>query len=373
MRITYDLRRILNPGIGRYMTELLKCIFRIAPGNEYSLIMAPGTESSVEIAGANAKIVLCKSPYYSVSEQFTLPRIARRQRAELIHSPHFLMPLAAPCPVIVTIHDCIYITCKEDLRNPIGRIYYRSMMQLAAWRAAHIVTVSEFSRQDIIRLLGVAPERVSTIYNAYDVRFRPVADPSELLRVREKYGASKDFILYTGIYKFRKNHAGLLRSFARLRQKGVDAQLLIAGALEEGEWLLRAQAFELGIADDVVLAGRVDEADLPALYSAARVYACPSNYEGFGFTIVEAMACGVPVVCNPATCLPEVAGDAALWADANDPEAFSSALRRAFVENDLRAAMIERGFENIKRFNWEQAARETLDLYARVLHARDRQ
>jgi glycosyltransferase involved in cell wall biosynthesis len=159
----------------------------------------------------------------------------------------------------------------------------------------------------------------------------------------------------------------LLRAFQCFRKQGLDAQLVIAGPMAEGQQELRRLATELGIAARVNLTGFVDDRDLPALYSGARLYACASMYEGFGFTVLEAMACGTPVVCSQATSLPEVAGDAALMADAGHPEDFARALVAAFSQDALRADLIERGFRNCERFQWHETARQTRSVYSRAL------
>jgi glycosyltransferase involved in cell wall biosynthesis len=185
--------------------------------------------------------------------------------------------------------------------------------------------------------------------------------------VRSKYGIDRDYILCAGIYRPRKNHAGLLRAFRRLRENASRAQLVISGPMAEGDPVLRRLAIELGVAEHVVFTGFVDEPDLQALYSAATVYACPSFYEGFGFTVLEAMACGTPVVCSSATSLPEVAGTAALYSDPHDPEQIASQLHRVFSDAALRNSLIEQGRQNLQRFNWADTARQTLAVYYHAL------
>ena len=216
--------------------------------------------------------------------------------------------------------------------------------------------------------MKAAPQKVSVIYPGVDEGLSIVRDAELLKELRRKLGISGDYILYTGIFKQRKNHVGLLKSFARLLASGVRMQLVIAGGLGEGERILRNKAAELGIADRVIFAGFVPEQDLATLYSAARVYACPSLYEGFGFTVLEAMACGVPVVCHNETSLPEVCGNAALLANANDAEDFASALRRVMEDTQLRSDLVRRGYENVGRFTWKMAARQSLAEYECIVH-----
>src|SRR5215813_3165661 len=329
MRIALDLRRIKNPGIGRYMQCLTEAALAQETEHEFLLILPPDAQETISTAGRRAEKLSCALPYYSVREQIELPRILRRHRIDLLHSPHFLLPLRRTCAMVVTIHDVIYLACKKDLPSWTGRLYYRSMMSTSARRADRIITVSEFSKYDIVRHLEVDPTKIDVIHSGIGPAFHPVKESSRLQTVCSRYAISREFILYAGIYKPRKNHAVLLRAFQRLISSGVSTQLVIAGPMNEGEAELRALARELKISEHMVFTGLVDDRDLAALYSAARVYACPSLYEGFGFTVLEAMACGTPVVCSSETSLPEVAGDATLYADPRNPEQFAGALARA--------------------------------------------
>jgi glycosyltransferase involved in cell wall biosynthesis len=369
MRIAFDLRRIKNPGIGRYMKCLVEAVVAVAPEHEYLLILPPGGEQQIAVHGRHVETILSSAPYYSLREQTELPRLLRRHSVDLLHSPHFNMPLARPCPTVVTIHDVIYLACRHDLPSRLGRLYYLAMMAASVRLADRVITVSEFSRREIVRYLKADAAKVDAIHSGVDAAVQRVIDPRQLEEVRSRYGIGANYILYTGIYKPRKNHAALLRAFCEFLKSGERTTLVLAGPLGEGEGTLRCLAANLGIAENVVFTGFVPDSDLPSLYSGARVYACPSLYEGFGFTVLEAMACGVPVVCSALTSLPEVAGDAALYADPESPLGFAAALRRAFSEEDLRQRLIEKGIDNRRRFDWHRAAQATLAVYQRALGA----
>jgi len=365
MKIAFDLRRINNPGIGRYMKCLAEAVTAEAPEHEYLLILPPGGETLVK--APNTEKIGPELKYYSVREQIELPRILRHHQVDVLHSPHFLLPLLRPCPAVATIHDVIYLACPQDLPSRAGRLYYRVMMNACSRMAAHIITDSEYSRGDIVRYLHADPEKIEVIYPGVDPGICRVTDPVRLDTVRFKYGLDRDFILCVGIYKPRKNHPALLRAFQCILQSGVKAQLVIAGPMAEGEAMLRRLAIDLGIAEHIVFTGFVDELDLCALYSQAKVCVCPSFYEGFGFTALEAMACGVPVVCSSATSLPEVAGQAALYFDPHHPEEIASQLLRVLSDAGLRTSLIEQGTQNLQRFNWAETARQTLAVYYRAL------
>jgi glycosyltransferase involved in cell wall biosynthesis len=365
MKIAFDLRRIGNPGIGRYMKCLVEALTAQTPENEYLLILPPDGDDLVDAPGAEK--ICSPVKYYSVREQMELPRILSRHKVDLLHSPHFLLPLLRPCPAVATIHDVIYLACPQDLPSRAGRLYYRAMMNACARIATRIITDSEHSRSEIVRYLHADPEKIDVICPGVDTSFQRVTDAVQLAAVRSRFGIDREFILCVGIYKPRKNHAGLLRAFQRCLANGIQAQLVIAGPMAEGEAALRRLAAELGVAERVVFTGFVDDADLCALYSAARVCVAPSLYEGFGFTVLEAMACGAPVVCSRATSLPEVAGKAALYFEPHDPEEMASQLVHAFSDDALRASLIQQGRQNQQRFSWAETARLTLAVYHQAL------
>ncbi len=365
MKIAFDLRRIGNPGIGRYMKCLAESITAQAPEHEYLLILPPEGERLIH--APNAEKLCTGLKYYSVQEQFELPRILSRRKVDLLHSPHFLLPLVRPCPAVATIHDVIYMACPQDLPSRAGRLYYRIMMNACSRMATRIITDSEHSRNEIVRYLHADPEKIEVVYPAVDLSFTSAASATQIAAVRSRFGIDREYVLCVGIYKPRKNHAALLQAFKTLLESGGQAQLIIVGPMGKGEHVLRRLAAELGVAERVIFTGFVNDADLRALYSGARVYVCPSLYEGFGFTVLEAMACGTPVVCSSATSLPEVAGKAALYFNPCNPEQMAHQLLLAFTDDAVRTALIAEARRNLLRFNWEETARRTLAVYHQAL------
>jgi glycosyltransferase involved in cell wall biosynthesis len=370
MKIALDLRRIKNPGIGRYMRCLSEALLAAAPEHEYLLILPPDSADMIQAPERGAKVqkVISAASYYSIREQFEVPRILREHRVDLLHSPHFNIPLMCPCPIVATIHDVIYLACREDLPSRAGRLYYKGMMSGAVRLSNRIIAVSKYSRDEIRKYLNTERE-IEVIYSGVDPCFQPVKDRDQIQKVKEARGITGEYLLYTGIFKPRKNHRGLMQAFRRFLDLGGEATLVLAGPLDQGEKELRSLAGELNISRQVVFTGFVDDADLPALYSGASVYACPSLYEGFGQTVLEAMACGVPVVSSAETSLPEVGGSAAVYADARDPKLFGEALYRVSTDLDLQSSLIEKGFANMRRFDWRSTALQTLSIYQRAAGA----
>ena len=366
MKIAFDLRRIANPGIGRYMKCLAESVTAQAPEHEYLLILP--TQSEHLVHAPNAQKLCTDLNYYSFREQFDLPRILSRNKVDLLHSPHFLLPLVRPCPAVATIHDVIYMACPRDLPSLAGRLYYRAMMTACSRMATRLITDSKHSKTEIIRHLHTDPEKIDVVYPAVDPFFQSGADPAEVASMRSRFDIDRDYILCVGIYRPRKNHAGLLKAFQLLLKSGIQSKLVFAGPMREGKPVLQRLATEIGVAEHIVFTDFVNDADLRALYSGARVCVCPSLYEGFGFTVVEAMACGAPLVCSSATSLPEVAGKAALYFDPHKPEEIAIQLGSAFSNDSVRASLIADGHSNLLRFSWAETARQTLAVYHQALH-----
>jgi glycosyltransferase involved in cell wall biosynthesis len=279
VKIAFDLRRIGNPGIGRYMKCLVEEILSQEPGHDYLLILPADALGSIRSNSANVTQIPAKSGYYSIREQVELPRILREHKVDLLHSPHFLLPLSRPCPTVVTIHDVVYIACAQDMQSRLGRLYYSVMMHASSRLATRIITDSIFSKNEIVRLLRVDPGKVTVIYPAVDTAFRPVPDSGARRALLSEYGIDREYILYAGIYKGRKNHAGLFRAFQHFLAHGGEAQLVIAGPMNEGEDQLRRLANELRIAKHTVFTGFVTDFDLNALSPFSKPWhaACRSS------------------------------------------------------------------------------------------------
>jgi glycosyltransferase involved in cell wall biosynthesis len=265
--------------------------------------------------------------------------------------------------MVFTFHDAIYALFPQH-HLPLNRLYLSLMMPRFLQRADAIIAVSECSKRDAARLYPIDPARIHVVYEGVDERLRPVVDPREIARVRAKYvPGDAPIILNVNTIEPRKNLGTLFEAYQVLKRGGLAHRLLIVGQVG---WLA-APVFEkvraLGLDDDITFTGYVDDNDLPALFSAADAFVFPSLYEGFGFPPLEAMACGVPVVCSNASSLPEVCGDAALLVPPTDVGALAEAMRRVLADPPLREALRERGLRQAARFRWEETARKTLAIY----------
>lgn len=288
-------------------------------------------------------------------------------RGDLYHASDFVLPPTGGIPALVTVHDLSFLTVPQcadaGLRAYLSRVVPRSVR-----RAHHVLADSENTKRDLVRLLGVSPEKITVVYPGVEPRFQPVEEPAALAAVRQKYGLGDGpFVLGVGTLEPRKNWPALIRAWARLRQTTpLPHRLVIAGG--KG-WLyddIFRTAKDTGLRDEIIFPGYVADADLPALYSAASVFAYPSLYEGFGLPVLEALACGTPVVCADNSSLPEAAGDAALLVNAADEEALATALHRLLTDEPLRQTLRRRGLAHAQKFTWGRSARVLLAAYERV-------
>ena len=296
--------------------------------------------------------------------------------AELFHATeHLLMPLRH-IPCVLTIHDLVF-RLFPHYHKPLNYAFLNLAMPLFAHRANHLIAVSHFTKQDLTRLYGVDPAKITVIHEAADPHFCP-QPMEEIIRVRRKYHLPEHFILGVGTLEPRKNYQRLVQAFAQLRQtcgagdrklNTGEWRLVIAGG--KG-WLYQPflrQLEESGLEHEVILLGRVPDEDLPALYSAATLFVFPSLYEGFGLPPLEAMACGTAVLCSRAASLPEVGGEAAGYFDPISVEEIAHAMYEVLVDKALQKEMRERGLRQANRFSWERTAKETMAVYRAVQKA----
>ena len=292
--------------------------------------------------------------------------LARRKFGlDVLHSPDFLPPFRRNCRSIITIHDLAFLLYPHFLTKDSARYY--GQIDEAVRRTDAIIAVSEATKDDIVRLLGVPESRVTVVYEAASSVFRPIDKQQAGSHVRERFGVRGDYAFFISTIEPRKNVPTLLKAFRKLlNDYRLDLQLVLAG--EKG-WLydeVFQLVTDLDLVDHVVFAGRVSTSELVSLYNAAQVLVAPSIYEGFGLTPLEAMACGTPAIVSNVSSLPEVVGDAGLLVDPYDVEQLAVAMWRAVTDSELRKSLITKGLKRASFFSWDRAARETLELYHRL-------
>jgi glycosyltransferase involved in cell wall biosynthesis len=366
MRIAIDARMLAyrRGGIAGYVARLLPALAAIDTHTEYR-VLRNRRDPTKEEPGANFRRATVWTPCHHRLERWALGGEVARLQPDLLHSPDFIPPAWGARHFVVTIHDLNFLYYPQFL-TPESRRYYNEQIDWAVNHAAHILADSEATRQDIVRLLDVAPARVTTVHLAADERFRPLP-PATIRKVLERYELSPGYLLFVGTLEPRKNMPGLLSAYRRLLDQGVFAPFVAVGARG---WLYEEifqRVESLGLAGHVRFLHDVPDEDLPALYNGATLLAIPSFYEGFGLPALEGMACGTPVVISDRGSLPEVAGVAGVQVDPDAPEAIAEGLARVLEDEGLRERLREAGLARAATFTWQETARKTLDVYRRVL------
>src|SRR6186713_86023 len=366
MRVAIDTRKIHDFGIGTYIRNLLRQLARIDQNTEYILLCREPDLGIAAQLGPNFRTVLEPSPNYSLREQIHVPWVLRRERPDVFHAPHYVLPPAVPCRSVVTIHDCIHLMFPQYLPNRAAYAYARASMWTAARRSDRILTVSEASKRDILHLFNVKPEKIVVVYNAIDEHFSATPSEEQVARIRERYQLDHKFVLYVGNIKPHKNLVRLIEAFSQLRRTHDDLKLLIIGDEISRLPALRRAVHRNKLHKFVRFLGYLKDDTLTVLYRLASVFVFPSLYEGFGLPPLEAMASGTPVVTSNVSSLPEVTGDAAVLVDPYDVESIEDGMRRVLDDPRLADELRLKGLRRAREFSWERSVEKTQRVYREV-------
>lgn len=303
-------------------------------------------------------------------ENATLPALVKNDNLDIFHVPGFAGPrVKGKTKKITTICDLIGVLYPENL-NIVSRFYWQKWLPYCVKNSDAMIAISEHTKKDIMKLLGVPAEKIHVILLAADRKFRPIEDGKIPGFIRGKYGLPDEFFLTAGTIEPRKNIVGLVEAFsAYISGSGSGISLVIAGKKDWGYEKVREKVDELGIADKVIFTGYVPDEDLPVIYNLAKFFVYPSFYEGFGLPVLEAMSCGRPVICSNNSSLPEVAGDAAILIDPSDIKDMKLAIQKMNADEPLRKDLAEKSLRQAGRFSWEKTAAQTLDVYKKTMNA----
>ena len=362
MRIAIDARMILHSGIGTYTRNLVTNIFDIDKTNTYTLL---GREKDLSkyAKEPNVSITEFHSPIYSISEQVIEP--LKLWNVEFLHCPHYNIPVIYEGEMIVTVHDLIHLIFPQFLKSRAAYFYARSLFKLMAVRSKKIIAVSENTKADIVNYLGVKEDKVVVIYNGVSEIFKKDASQEECEKLRYKLNLHAKYILNVSNMKKHKNIETLIEAYSKLRKKGIEQKLLLVGGKEERIKELRIYAEQFNLNEDIVSLQNIDFEDLPLLYQICDVFVFPSLYEGFGLPLVEAMASRVPIVTSNVSSMPEVVGNAGITVEPSNVDSLAEAIEKVISDSKLRENMIKTGIKQIEKFNWQDTARKTLDVYKR--------
>jgi alpha-1,3-rhamnosyl/mannosyltransferase len=378
MHVAIDGRVISDhfPGIGRYVYQLVDALVELAPEARLTVVCTPGQrDARYDLTRLARRPTVhlrpVAAPVFGLNAQWRLPRLLRAQRADVFHATYWVTPYWPGVPTVLSLYDLIGPQLAGSV--PAGRRLALSWaIRLALRSAGQVITLSEASRRDLLAWSGLPAARVTVTPLAADGHFRPAGEQT-VAELRARLGLPRRYVLYVGINKPHKNVATLVEAWQELSRRQPEviappgepaAALVIAGRWDARYDDLRRRAEALGAAAPSRFLGSVAEADLPALYSGAAVFAFPSRLEGFGLPPLEAMACGTPVVVAGTSSLPEVVGDAGLLVAPDDVAAWASALARVLTDRELAATMSRRSRAQAAGFSWSATAARTLAVYA---------
>lgn len=371
MRIGIDARFYgpTGKGLGRYVQRLLEYIEKNDGGHTYVVFLRKETFNTWQPTNPSMTKVIADYRWYSLAEQLFLPHVIAREHCDLVHFPHYNVPLFYRRPFVVTIHDLIlsqYPTRKASTLGPllywIKHIAYRLVIRSAVRRAKSVLTVSEYSKKAVIAMFHIQPEKVIVTYEA--------ADPYPVSTVQSATAQRgigyQPYLLYVGNAYPHKNIETLLQAFAALRQRQDRLRLVLVGKMDYFYRRLRQRVEAMHLTESVVFTGFVTDAELGMLYRNASLYVFPSFEEGFGLPPLEAMQSGLPVASSNASCLPEILGDAAKYFDPRSPESMRKTIETLLNDDVQRKECIAKGYARAQRYSWTALARMTLSVYTKV-------
>ena len=364
MDIAVEARYLVGnrTGVGRYLLNLLRFLPELSEEHEYFLYSNRFTEKPIEHDKINYVEL---EGHRLLWKHILLPIEQVKRKFDLVFIPSYSAPLFSFGKTVVTIHDLIATRHPEwTTKNQSFR--FATVVKYAARKANYIIAVSEASRKDILELTGVAQDKVVVVYSGVDEHFQKL--PSEhLIDFTKKYNLQQPFILYVGSIHPRRNIQKLIEAFVHLKkEKQIKHKLILIGLVLQQASQLTKWINDSNIAEDILSVGFVSDEDLVKFYNMADLFIYPSLYEGFGFPVLEAMACGTPVITSNVSSLPEVAGNAAILIDPLNVMEMADSIYRLISNSALRQEFVERGFERCKQFSWRQAAEETLNLFEKA-------
>jgi len=371
VRIGIDARKLHDFGIGTYIRNILRELANIDQTTEYVLFSRPDDTAIASELGPNFRAVPTRSAHYSIGEQISIPIAVKRERLDLFHAPHYVLPALTPTRSVVTIHDAIHLMFPEYRRHRLGHAYAHASLWTAAHKSDRIFTVSEQSKRDILKFFKVPPDKIVVTPNAIDERFSVAPSEEHVMQTRERYQLSHAYLLYVGNIKPHKNLERLIEAFRLVREQGrPELELIIIGDEISKLQSLRRAVHKYQLHRFVRFLGFVPDKTLAVLYRLASVFVFPSLYEGFGLPPLEAMASGTPVVTSNVSSLPEVVGDAAILVDPYRAEAIADGILQVLRSAHLRDDLRQRGFARVKAYSWRRSAQRVREVYGEVVAGR---
>ena len=363
LSLALDVRMWNHPGIGRYIRELSQELLQSNRDFHFHFLGPKASFACPEFQG-QAQFVEVKSPIYSVSEQIEI--YSKASPFDILHTPHFNIPVLRNKKLAVTIHDLIYLHDATASKSKLGRAYAEFLFKSVVQKAAVVLTVSQYTKEDLLnRFPKMKAERVFVTPEAASPHFKPIQNKELLVPIQKKYNLSRPFVLYVGSIKAHKNISDLVRAMDILKQKNrLDHDLLLVGRPDKKNPVLLESFCRHSFVRHL---GEVTDDELLHLYNLSSAFVLPSFFEGFGLPVLEAMACGVPVITSDRTSLPEVGGEAALRYTPGHVDALADLLYNVLHDKEIREKMSQLGLKQALNFSWKSTAQKTLLAYKQAV------
>ncbi|MDD5071614.1 MAG: glycosyltransferase family 1 protein [Patescibacteria group bacterium] len=365
----------IGKGLGRYTKEVVDRVVALDRENEYVVFLSRENFNDFVSDNPKVKKVLAEVHWYTLAEQIIMPYLIWREHLDLLHFPHFNVPILTPVKFAVTIHDLIltkFPTIRATTLSPlfykIKNFVYRVVIWMAVKRSKIVIAVSQFTKDDIVRQFKIRTEKVAITYEGVSGSLNGKSGDSHDKEILLGYNIRSPFLLYVGNAYPHKNLEGLIKVFSVIHGKRPDLSLVLVG--RQDYFYKRVKEFSKKYWDKespVIFPGFAPDEDLKIFYSQALAYIFPSFYEGFGLPPLEAMACGCPVISSDKSSLPEVLGQAAIYFNPEDEKEMVRKVEEVIEDKNLREDLVKRGYEQVKKYSWEKCARETLRVYKEVL------
>lgn len=409
-------------GIGNYIFHLMKYLFEIDQKNNYLVFLLPEEYDKFELPNERVRKIKVSAKWYGWKEQVVFPLEILKHKIDLIHFPHFNSPILyhwiAPflkIKTVTTIHDLTpYYFPGHKMNSWLRRKSFKLVFSTAVKKSSRVIAVSEYTKKDMMKIFlnnshchceggtteaiplqssrvvvtglprsAIAPlamtkknNKIQVIYEGVDEQFQVIKDcgkinivgTQNLVSLREKYKITKPFIFYTGVWRNHKNLVGLIKAFDLIVNKYKINYQLVLGGKEDSYYPEVRQTWEkLNLGDKIIRTGFIKQEELPLFYNAADIFVIPSFREGFGLIGLEAMACGTPVISSSKTSLPEILGDAAIYFNPADCQKIAEKIAQVIQDKDLKASLVQKGFQQIEKYDWRRMAEKTLEMYEEAM------
>lgn len=371
MKIGIDARFFgpFGKGLGRYTQKLVEYLEKVDTENQYIVYLRKENFDDYQPSNPNFKKQLADYQWYTIKEQREMPKLLNSENFDLVHFPHFNVPIFYKGPFVVTIHDLIitnFPTTKATTLGPLmykfKQIGYNYVIRKAVRKAKKVITVSGYSKSEIVRYFKMQPDKIVVTYEASDFN-KDVCSIEDPAYLKNKYNIDHGYWLYVGNAYPHKNLESLIHVWKKLKQENFSHKLVMVGKEDYFFKRLKELAKKEGVDDVVVFLGFVDDAELCLLYQQALGYVFPSLCEGFGLPPLEAASQGLPVITSSASCLPEVMGDGAIYFDPYNIDDIINTVRRVTQDKELQEELRKKGLKQVSKYSWEKTAKETLDVY----------